>query len=61
MTGKIKMDKGSGPKVMALASKSPVVVDIFNRVDTEWPDEMPPQRLREYRTRMEEFRQRLRV
>jgi putative sterol carrier protein len=61
MTGKISMDKGSGPKVMALASKSPVVVDAFNKVDTEWPDEMSPQRLREYQARVEDFRRRLRV
>ena len=61
MTGKIKIEKGSGPEIMALASKSPVVVEIFNKVDTEWPDEMSPQRMREYKAKVAEFRQRLRV
>lgn len=61
MTGKIRMDKGSGNKIMALASKSPPVVEAFNRVDTEWPDEMSPQRLKEYAARVDDFRRRLRV
>ena len=61
MTGKIKVEKGAGPEIMALASKSPVVVDNFNKVDTEWPDEMSPLRLREYQAKVAEFRQRLRV
>ncbi len=61
MTGKVKVDKGSGPRIMALASKSPMVVDAFNKMDTEWPDEMPPQRLKEYAARMDDFRRRSRV
>lgn len=61
MTGKVKVEKGSGPDIMALASKAPVVTDNFNKVDTEWPDEMTPQRLREYQAKVAEFRQRFRV
>jgi putative sterol carrier protein len=61
MTGKMKIEKGSGPEIMELASKGPAVVDYFNKVDTEWPDEMSPQRLREYQAKVAEFRQRLRV
>ncbi len=61
MTGKIKVDKGTGAAILALASKSPAVADTFNKVDTDWPDEMSPQRLREYRAKVAEFRQRLRV
>ena len=48
MTGKIKLDKGAAPRVISLAPKSPAVVDAFNKIDTEWPDEMSPQRLQEY-------------
>lgn len=61
MTGKIKLDKGEAPKIIALAAKSPALVDAFNRVDTEWPDEMSPDRLEEYRTQVKEFRERLGV
>ncbi len=61
MTGKIKLDKGSAPKVIALAPKSDAVVGAFHKIDTEWPDEMSPQRLQEYRAKVAEFRQRLGV
>ncbi len=57
----IKLDKGSAPKVIGLAPKSPAVVGAFNKIDTEWPDEMTPQRLQEYKAKVAEFRQRLRI
>jgi len=61
MTGKIKLDKGEAAKIIALAAKSPAVVDAFNKTDTEWPDEMSPQRLEEYKAQVREFRERLGV
>ena len=61
MVGKIKLDKGSVPKVIALAPKSPAVVECFHQVDTEWPDEMSPQRLEEYRAYVKEFAAKLGV
>jgi putative sterol carrier protein len=61
MTGKIKLDKGEAPKIIALASKSPALVDAFYKVDTEWPDDMSPQRLEEYKAQVKEFRERLGV
>jgi len=61
MTNKIKLDKGSAPKVIALAPKSGAVVGAFNKIDTEWPDDMSPQRLQEYKVMVAQFRQRLRV
>jgi len=42
MTNKIKLDKGSPPKVIALAPKSGAVVGSFYKIDTEWPDDMSP-------------------
>jgi hypothetical protein len=60
MTGKIKLDKGEAPKILGLASRSPIVISLFPS-DTEWPDEMSPQRLEEYRTQVKEFRGRLGV
>ena len=61
MTGKIGLDKGEAPKIIALAAKSPAVVECFYKTDTEWPDEMSPQRLEEYRAQVKEFRERLKV
>ena len=61
MGGKIKLDKGSAPKMISLASKSPAVVDAFNKIDTEWPDEMSPERLEAYRSEVRAFRERLGV
>ncbi len=61
MTGKIKLDKGNPTRMVSLASKSSAVVEAFNRIETEWPDEMPPQRLRHYEALVSEFRQRLGV
>jgi hypothetical protein len=55
----IKLDKGSAPKVIGLAPKSPAVLGAFNKIDPEWPDEMTPQRLQEYKAKVAEFRQRL--
>ena len=61
MTAKIKLDKGNATRMVSLASKSPAVVDAFYRIDTEWPDEMSPQRLQEYKDSVAEFRRRLGV
>lgn len=61
MTGKIRLNKGEAPKVIALASKSPAVVDLFNKIPTEWPDEMSPQRFEAYKSEVKEFRNRLQV
>jgi len=60
MTGKIKLDKGEAPKILGLASRSPIVISLFPS-DTEWPDEMSPQRLEEYRAQVKEFKERLGV
>jgi putative sterol carrier protein len=61
MTNKIKLDKGLAPKILSLASKSGALVEPFYQVDTEWPDEMSPQRLEQYRAHIREFRERLKV
>ena len=56
MTGKIKLDKGEAPKIIALASKAPQLVAVFGDIQTEWPDEMSPERREEYRAQLNEFR-----
>ncbi len=61
MTAKIKLDKGLAPKLLSLAPKSGPLIEVFNKVDTEWPDEMSPQRLEEYKAQVAIFRERLKV
>jgi hypothetical protein len=61
MTGKIKLDKGSTARIISLASKSGALIESFYKVDTEWPDEMSPQRLEEYKAQVKGFRERLKV
>jgi hypothetical protein len=61
MTGKIKLDKGSTARIISLASKSGALIESFYKVDTEWPDEMSPQRLEEYKVQVKGFRERLKV
>lgn len=61
MTNKIKLDKGMAPKILALASKSGALIEPFYQVDTEWPDEMSPQRLEQYKALIRELRERLKT
>jgi hypothetical protein len=61
MTGKIKLDKGSRARIIGLASKSGPLIETFYKVDTEWPDEMSPQRLEEYKAQVKGFREKLKV
>ena len=61
LNGKIKLEKGFAPKIVQLGPKSPALIECFSGVDTEWPDEMSPERIEEYRAGMKEFRARLGV
>ena len=61
MTAKIKLDKGLAPKLLSLAPKSGPLIEVFNRVDTEWPDEMSPQRLEQYKAQVKTFREKLKI
>jgi putative sterol carrier protein len=61
MTAKIKLDKGDVKRALQIAPKSSVIVELLNKVGTEWPDEMSPQRLEEYKAHVKEFRERLKV
>jgi long-chain acyl-CoA synthetase len=56
MGGKIKLDQGDAPKMIQLGTKAPAVVEAFNQVVTEWPDEMSPERLEEYRAQLNKYR-----
>jgi putative sterol carrier protein len=61
MTGKIKLDKWSTTRITSLASKSGALIETFYKVDTEWPNEMSPQRLEAYKALVKRFREKLKV
>ena len=61
MSGKIKLDKGSTARIISLASKSGALIETFYKVDTEWPNEMSPQRLEQYKAQVKAFREKLKV
>ena len=42
-----------------MAPKSPAVIECCYQIDAEWPDEMSPQRLEEYKAQVKEFREKL--
>jgi hypothetical protein len=45
MPNEVKLDKGRANKVIGLATKIPALAGDFNKIATERPDEMSPQRL----------------
>ena len=61
MTNKIKLDKGMAPRILSLASKSGALIEPFYQVDTEWPDEMSPQRLEQYRAELKTISEKLKT
>lgn len=61
MPNEVKLDKGRANKVIGLATKIPALAGDFNKIATERPDEMSPQRLQEYKVQVSKFRQRMKV
>lgn len=49
MPNEVKLDNGRASKVTGLATKIPALAGDFNKIATERPDEMSPQRLQEYK------------
>jgi hypothetical protein len=61
MLGKIKLEQGSKITVLKLAPLSDTLMDFMTAHEIRFPDEMPPDELEKYRSRMEEFRSELGV
>jgi len=61
MLGKIKLDHGSKVGVLGLAPHSNTLVDALTQVELQWPDEMTPDEVKQYRANMKEFRSKLGV
>ena len=56
LTGKIAIEKGSKPGVIRIAPYSTTFVDALTQVDLQFPDELSPDELEEYRDCINEFR-----
>lgn len=61
MTGKITLEHGSKVGALGLAPYANDAVNALTQVEIQFPDEMSPDELAEYRSHMEEFRAELGV
>lgn len=61
MLGRIVVEHGSKPGVIKIAPYSSAFVDALTQVDVQYPDEMSPDELEQYRNRVNEFRAELGV
>ena len=56
MLGRIAIEKGSKPGVIKIAPYSTAFVDALTQVDVQYPDELSPEELEQYRDCINEFR-----
>ncbi|MCK4726174.1 MAG: hypothetical protein KAT29_10235 [Anaerolineales bacterium] len=61
MLGKISLEQGSKVGVLGVAPYANIFVDALTQVDLQFPDEMSPDELEEFRTYVNEFRSELGV
>jgi hypothetical protein len=61
MLGKIALEQGNKVAVLGLAPYSNQLIDALTQVELQFPDEMNPEALEEYRTYQEHFRDELKV
>lgn len=61
MLGKISLEQGSKVGVLGLAPYAPTFIDALTEVDLQFPDEMSPGELEEFRDYVREFRANLGV
>ncbi len=59
--GRITLEHGSKVGVLGIAHHADTFVDALTQVELQFPDEMSPQELDQYRSYMEEFRRELGV
>jgi hypothetical protein len=61
MLGKITLEQGSKVGVLGVAPYANIFVDALTQVDLQFPDEMSPDELEEFRGYVNEFRSELGV
>jgi hypothetical protein len=59
MLGKITLEQGTKVGVLSLAPYANAFIDALTQVELQFPDEMSPSELAEYRSTLTEFRERL--
>ncbi len=59
MLGKIALEQGSKVGVMGIAPYAGTLVDVLTQLPLQFPDEMTPDELAQYRSHMREFRAKL--
>ena len=57
--GKIKLEKGNKVTILGLAPHAPTLVEALTQVEIQFPDEMSPNELAEYKSYLKEFRKNL--
>lgn len=61
MLGKIKLEQGSKVTILGLAPHAPTLVQALTQVELQFPDEMSPDELAQYKSYLQEFRKNLGV
>ena len=61
MLGKISLEHGSKIGVLGLAPYAGTFIEALTQVDLQFPDEMSPEKLEEFRSYVRDFRERLGV
>jgi hypothetical protein len=61
MLGKVKLEQGSKVTVLGLAPHAPTLVEALTQVELQFPDEMSPDELAQYKSYLQEFRKNLDV
>jgi putative sterol carrier protein len=61
MLGRIAIEKGSKPGVIKIAPYSTTFVDALTQVDVQYPDELSPDEIEQYRDCVNTFRQEMGV
>jgi hypothetical protein len=61
MLGKITLEKGSKVGVLGIAPHSNTFVDALTQIELQYPDEMSPEELADYRSAVKEYRRELDV
>lgn len=59
MLGRVKLEKGSKMGILGLAPYAPSLVEALTQIELQFPDEMTPDELTEYKSYLREVREKL--
>ncbi len=61
MLGKVTLDLGSRVAMLSLLPYTDIVMDLLTAIELQYPDEMTPEELTDYREAIKKFRAELNV